>query len=463
MTWPATTWIKRLVPILLFVLCPISSTAQGESPPPSSTITSTITSPIISTTTAVRCGRLIDVKAGVAIPNAVLLIEKGKITAVGPEVKIPDGARVIDLGQSTVLPGLIDVHTHLLLNLSPELGDEQLNGMTVFTRMEPGKRALLGAAMARETLEAGFTTVRDLGNSGVNGDVALRDAIKEGWVVGPRMAVSTRALSPIGGQYGGLSQLGRDLIRQEYVEVTGGDEARRAVRSAVFDGATVIKVIVNNNTTILSLEEMKAIVDEAHRSGLKVAAHAIGGEATRNAAQAGVDSIEHAYTVPDDVLRLMAEKKIYLVPTDYPLDFLLQIVSTAGMTPERQKQQQAGLEKMLAGSRERLARAIKLGVPIAAGSDEYYAVPGKTRGQSALQSFRFYAESGMKPLDILRAATIDAAGLLGWERSLGSLEPGKYADLIAVPGNPLEDVMVLEKVSFVMKGGVVVRNESGPP
>jgi imidazolonepropionase-like amidohydrolase len=406
--------------------------------------------------TAVRCGRLIDVKAGRAVAGAVILIENGRITAVGSNVRIPAGARVLDLGPATVLPGLIDVHTHLLTNLDPGRADDQLAG-TMFTRMDPARRALLGAAMAREMLEAGFTAVRDLGNSGTNGDVALRDAIHQGWVTGPRMVVSTRALSPPGGQYGGLSAVGRSLVALEYAEVTGEGEARRAVRQAIADGATVIKVIVDAATS-LSLDEVKAIVDEAHRNRLKVAAHAIGDEAARIAAEAGVDSIEHAYTVPDDVLRMMAAKKIYLVPTDFPVDFLLQL-SKAEDTPELAKALREDLEKNAARSRDRLVRARRLGVPVAAGSDEYFAVPGRTRGQSARQIFRAYADAGMQPLDILRAATVDAAGLLGWQDFDGSLEPGKLADLIAVPGDPLADIGALDQVGFVMKGGVVVRDE----
>jgi len=432
-------WMKRLVPFALCLLFFVGP-ARPQTP-----------------VTAVRCGRLIDVKVGRAVANAVILIENGRITAAGPEVKVPAGARVIDLGSATVLPGLIDAHTHLLLSFDPDNPDDDLVALSAL-RLGTTRRALLGAANARETLEAGFTTVRDLGNAGRNGDVALRDAIGKGWVPGPRMQVSTRALSPLGGQFEQFATQFPGLTADEYAEVTGAEEARRAVRQALVDGATVIKVIVNNSAATLTLDEMRAIVEEAHRSGVKVAAHAIGDEPTRTAAQAGVDSIEHAYVVPDDVLRLMAEKKIYLVPTDFPVDFFLRLSRVHLKTPEEEKQARAGLEQTVARSRDRLARAIKAGVPVAAGSDEYYAIPGQTRGETAREMFRAYAAAGMKPLDILRAATVDAATLLGWEKRLGSLEPGKYADLIAVPGDPLEDAGQLEKVGFVMKGGVVVRD-----
>jgi imidazolonepropionase-like amidohydrolase len=434
--------MKRLVPIVLCLLFAAPAVPQaGE------------TSPV----TAIRCGRLIDVRAGHAVPNAVILIENGKIKAAGAGVRIPEGARVVDLGGATMLPGLIDAHTHLLTGFDPEVRDEDLNAMAT-VRLGTTRRVELGAVNAREMLRVGFTTVRDLGNSGLNGDVALRDAIQAGRAEGPRMVVSTRALSPVGGQFDRLTPETRNLVAQEYVEVTDAGEARRAVRRAAADGATVIKVIVNNAVATLSLETMKAIVDEAHRAKLKVAAHAIGDQPTRTAAQAGVDSIEHAYVVPDDVLRLMGAKKIFLVPTDYPADFYLRLSNPRG-DPERERALREGLGQVVDRGRRRLARARELGVPVAAGSDEYYAVPGETRGQSARRIFRAYAASGMRPLDVLRAATLDAARLLGWDDRIGSLEPGKLADLVAVPGDPLKDVTELEKVGFVMKGGVIVKDE----
>ncbi len=412
-----------------------------------------------TTTTAIRCGHLIDVKSGTVVANAVVLVDKGKITAAGAEVKIPEGAKTIDLGTSTCLPGLIDSHTHLLSNLPSGIGDQQGEAMMMYTQMSLAQRALLGAAMAREMLDAGFTAVRDLGNSGHNGDVALRDAIRDGWVPGPRMIVSTRALSPIGGQFRRLSPEGTALVPLDYVEVTSPEEGRRAVKQALFDGADCIKLIVNESGGTFSPEDLKAIVEEAHRAHRKVAAHAGGTEAITLAVDAGVDSIEHGYFVSDDLLRRMAEKKIYLVPTDFTVDDFAAVIRRPGMTAEDEKALRERLEKMSARVHDRLTRAVKLGVPIAAGSDAYYALPGKTRGQAALDLFRTYTDAGLKPLEILRAATMNAADLLGIADRTGTLEAGKDADLIAVPGDPLADLKQLEKVEFVMKGGAVVRND----
>jgi imidazolonepropionase-like amidohydrolase len=324
-----------------------------------------------------------------------------------------------------------------------------MNMLQTVAQLGTTRRVLLGVAMAREDLEAGFTTVRDLGNSGVNGDVALREAIQAGWVIGPRIVASTRALAAPGGQFGGLTPEAQELIEQEYAAISGVEEARRAVRQAVYDGADCIKVIVDSGPLMLSPEEMNVIVKEAHRVKKKVAAHVASDQAARIAAETGVDSIEHAYTVPDDVLKIMAEKHIFLVPTDFPT-----VDSYA--TPPVPAEVAAGIQRFIAANHDRLRRAVQMGVPIATGSDTYFQTPGKTRGQASLAMLRSHVAAGMTPSQVLRAATVDAAELLGMADRVGSIEAGKFADLIAVPGNPLDDIGTLEHASFVMKGGAVV-------
>jgi imidazolonepropionase-like amidohydrolase len=312
--------------------------------------------------------------------------------------------------------------------------------------------------MGREDLEAGITTVRDVGNSGWNGDVALRDAIRAGWVTGPRIVASTRALSAAGGQFRSLSPEAQKLIEQEYVAVSGVEEARRAVRQAFYDGADCIKVILSG-PSVLSLDEMKVIVEEAHGANRKVAAHAIGDKATRIAAEAGVDSIEHAYTVSDDVLKMMAEKGIFLVPTDsIPDAYVESHFNGRHPTQEERSREEAQVKRFTEASRSRLRRAVKAGVRIAAGSDMYVIWPGKTRGQASLAMLQAYAEAGMSPIEIIRAATMNAADLLG-RKDIGAIEAGKLADLIAVAGDPLKDISELQRIQFVMKGAQVVRNE----
>ena len=411
--------------------------------------------------TVVRAAKMIDVKAGTVVANPVIVVRGNRIVSVGPNAAVPAGARVIDLGNVTLLPGLIDAHTHLLQNYSGQLGGDDPNMLLTVASMSTAKRALLGAKMGREDLEAGITTVRDLGNSGFGGDVALRDAINAGWVTGPRMRASTRAISAAGGQFGPVQPEVQKLIEQEYAVVSTVDEARRAVRQAFYDGADLIKVIVNTGPRVVSLDEMKAIVEEARRVNRTVAAHAIGDTATRIAAEAGVSSIEHAYTIPDAVLAMMAQKGIYLVATDYPAAFYVDALGPGNLTPEQQKQQRAGAEQFAKGNADRLMRAVRAGVKVAFGSDEYYDTPGRTRGQASLLTLQAYQEAGMSPLEVLRTATVNAAGLLGWSDRIGAIEAGKLADIIAVDGDPLKDVKDLQKVRFVMKGGEVIKGPAG--
>jgi imidazolonepropionase-like amidohydrolase len=428
--------------VCVFALCTLA-TAQESAP---------------TQTIALKAARMITAVDDTVVKNGVVIIEGDRINAVGAALEIPARAKVIDLGDATLLPGLIDSHTHLLTEMDgTNLTLQDLEWLRIVATQSTAQRALLGAKHAREDLEAGITTVRDVGNSGVNGDVALRWAIDHGWVPGPRMINSTRALAAQGGQFGRLIPEARNIIEQEYVTIHGPESARQAVRQALYDGATCIKVIVNGDPASVTLDEMKAIVDEAHTSGVKVAAHAIGDAPTRIAAEAGVDSIEHAYGVKDDVLQMMAAKHIYLVPTDGTLK-TFEEMSSGTLQPteaERSKAEQE-LGPFVKDEQDRLRRAIKFGVPIAAGSDMYLTMPGMNRGQASLLLYEAYAEAGMTPMQIIHAATRDAADLLGMKDRVGTLEAGKLADIIAVPGDPLNDVKALEHATFVMKGGTVI-------
>lgn len=436
--------LSLLIPCAsLAIACP---TLHAQEPNPPSQIT------------ALRAARLIDAKSDAITPNAVVLVSGEKITAIGSNLSIPANAKVLDLGDSTLLPGLIDSHTHLLSEMDgSNLTLQDIEMLRIVATQSTAERALLGAKLGREDLESGITTVRDLGNSGVNGDVALRRAIDRGWVIGPRMVTATRALAAQGGQFGRLIPEAQSIIEQEYVTLHGPESARQAVRQALYDGATCIKVIVNGTPANVTLDEMKAIVDEAHLNKVKVAAHAIGDQATRFAAEAGVDSIEHAYVVPDDVLKTMAEKHIFLVPTDGTVKtFVDMSIGTRHATPD----ERSALEKQFAPfakrSQDRLQRAIKFGVPIAAGSDMYLSMPHLTRGQASLLVYDSYSESGMSPLDIIHAATRNAAELLGWQDRIGTLEPNKLADIIAVPGDPTKNIQALQHAAFVMKAGQII-------
>ena len=422
---PSRRLFTTVLGTLLLWSLPLPSWAQAPASPEPTRI-------------ALRAARLFDGKKDRVLADAVVLIEGSRIQAVGTGLSIPSGARVVDLGDVTLLPGLIDAHSHLLLEVDPESGGDSL--LSTVAQRSTAERALLGAKLGREMLEAGVTTVRDLGNSGLNGDVALRDAIQRGWVRGPRISASTRALAPQGGQFPTLQPPAQALIEQEYVTLSGVEEARRAVRQALSDGADCIKVIVDNGHNLLSLEELKVIVEEAHRKKRPVAAHTTTDESIRIAVQAGVDSVEHAYSLPEDVLAPMARKRIFLVPTEGPLD---------ACATER-------CGKLIAKAHDNLRRAVTAGVRLAAGSDMYSVMPGLTRGQASVKSFSAYAEAGLKPVDVLRAATVNAAELLRMQDQIGSLEPDKLADLLAVEGDPLKDIGALKQVRFVMKDGQVV-------
>jgi imidazolonepropionase-like amidohydrolase len=415
-------------------------------------------------TTLVKAARIVDVQAGRYVDGHAILIENDSIKEVGPaaalQARVPADAVVIDLGGATVLPGLIDCHAHLLSAMRARRTTGE-NILVTVAEMSASQRALLGAANAREALEAGITTVRNVGHSGVDGDAALRDAIGEGWVAGPRMQAATRKLTPPGGQAIALRhEVARAIVDLEFLTVSGPADARRAVQEAMFHGADVIKVVMDDPPRTLSADDARAIVAEAHRAGLKVAAHATTAAAIADAVEAGVDSVEHGDDATDATLAAMARKGIALVVTAWRGESVRELYSKSLFLNEADR---AGVEGFIgawtAGNRALVARARKAGVRIAAGSDMWFRYPDKTRGQATVVAFEGLQEAGLTPAEVLRAATVDAAKVMGWEERVGTLEAGRFADLIAVDGDPLAAVSALHGVRFVMKGGVVVRRQ----
>ena len=418
----------------------------------------------------VRAGRLLDPRTGNVLSPAAVLIEDDKIKEVGPPSRVqadaPAGARTIDLGGATLLPGLIDSHTHLLLDVIVPAEAESVrryngdfaSGLLLAIVESPDKRVLLGAQLAREDLESGFTTARNLGHSGVDGDVALRDAINAGRVPGPRILASGRKLITRGEYVQNLNPALADaILQQEFLLIDGADRAREAVRQNAFQNVDVIKVSADENLTV---PELAAVVDEAHRQHLKVAVHATEATSVQTAIDAGADSIEHGNEATAEQLKLMRNKGIFfdLTPT-FGDGLWSRIHELITVSPAVRSANAAGDDRSRKRTADRVARVLKSGVKFAAGSDMCWFYPGKTRGQATATMFPTLLKAGMPPLDIIRAVTTSAAEMLGWQDRVGAVEPGKFADLVAVAGDPIADITELERVRFVMKGGEVVRND----
>jgi imidazolonepropionase-like amidohydrolase len=393
--------------------------------------------------TAIKAGKLVDPETGTTAANQVILVEKGRIKEVGGTVAIPADATVIDLSRSTVLPGLFDAHTHLCYTTHPEQRSQLFVDLTETTAY----RAIEGTKNAKDMLEAGFTTVRDVGNNGRYADTALREAIENGVVPGPTMINAGRIIAPFGGQYQ-LQPDRPELGNPEYLFADTHDEMVKAIRENIQFGALVIKIVVDDQKYIYSVDDIKFIVDEAHRAGLKVAAHCMTTEGARNAALGGVDSIEHGFRMTDEVLQLAKDKGVVLVGTD----FTEKAANLLGPGPEFAKQFHAIFL-------DRLKRAYKVGITMAYGTDAFFATPGETRGTIAVSYIDSFTEAGIPAKDILKIMTTNAARLLGVEKQRGSIKTGLFADIIATPSNPLDDINTLKKVSFVMKQGKVYKQQ----
>ena len=419
--------------------------------------------------TLVKAGRLLDPRSGNVLAPAVVLIEGSKIKEIGVPAKVqaPSGAKIVDLGKATLLPGLIDSHTHLFLDIVIPPEEELKRHENPFFAPadlmaiveSPTKRAFLGAQNAREDLESGITAVRNLGHSGVDGDTELRDAINAGRVPGPRMLAAGRKLITRGDYLQNLNPALADaILNQEFLFIDGADRARAAVRQNVFQNVDVIKVTADVNLTV---PELAAAVEEAHRNHLKIAVHAAEKAAIQTAIDAGADSIEHGNEASDEQLKQMRDKGIFLdlTPTAYG-GWLLKIMEPSIVLSPEYRASRAN--RSTQGDKEYqdlVQRVLKSGVKFAAGTDMCWWYPGKTCGQASVITLLNLHSAGVPTLDVIRAITVNAAEMLGWQDRIGTIEPGKFADLVAVSGDPIADIHELERVQFVMKNGEVVKND----
>ena len=431
--------LKAFLLSWVFLFCPILASPQPN--PESRPHTSIV----------VKAGRLLDVRKGAYLEDAAIWIKGERVKEVGRSSEIishaPKEAKVIDLGNATVLPGLIDCHTHIMARIA----DSDDGYALALATKSQAFRALEGAFDARLILNAGFTSVRDVESEGSGyADVALRDAIEQGLAEGPRMQVSTRGIAAVG-QYEPFG-ISPDLTNfpSGAQMVSGVEEARRAVREQIGHGADLIKVYADWRDPTLTPEEIHVIVEEAHKQKRKVAAHATTPEGIKNAVMAGVDSIEHGHEVTTEDLELMKVHGTFLVPTLGVIDAFGEQHKDDPIPPEAQRRRDAFFQ----GLQQEIQQAMKLGVKIALGFDA--SAPDR-QGKSADELIAL-TKRGMTPAQAIQAATVNAAELMGWQDKVGALEAGMDADLIAVEGDPLRDITVLQRVKFVMKGGTVVKN-----
>jgi imidazolonepropionase-like amidohydrolase len=393
--------------------------------------------------TAIKAGKLVDPETGVTTVNQIILVEGQNIKAVGADVKIPSGAVVIDLSKLTVLPGLFDAHTHLCMNMRHK---RDAGNYYITTLLDSNAfRAIEGVANARSMLEYGFTTVRDIGNAGNYADTDLRRAIEQEIVPGPTIINAGRIIAPYGGQFQ-MQPDKPELGNPEYFYADTPDELKKAVRQNIHYGARVIKIVVDDQRYIYSVDDIKLVIEEAHLAGLKVAAHCWTEKGALNAVLAGVDSIEHGVKMSDDAMRIAKSKNIALVPTPFT-----ETDARENGQPGSNKEahQQLFIDPV--------KRAYKIGMPLVFGPDVIFTTKEYPRGRLSIETIDNWQEAGIPPLAILQALTSNAAKLLGVEKTRGALRAGMRADVIATAQNPVDNIQTLQKVSFVMKNGKVFK------
>ena len=414
-------------------------------------------------TIALKAARLFDGKSSSLLQNGVVIVRGDKIVDAGSNLPLPSGAQVIDLGDATLSPGFMDAHTHLTADYSGNYNERRLQELD----LNVSEQAIRATMFARATVEAGFTTVRDLGSRFVASrefvDVALRNSINKGTIVGPRMLVATKGIGATGGHFDPTSGF-RDFLfgrEPDYTDgiANGPDEIRKAVRFEVKNGADVIKAAVSGGVLSLADEvdtpqltpaEMAALVDESHRLRRKVAVHCHGDQAAREAIEAGVDSIEHGSFMKPETLAMMKKKGTYLTPTLMASEWIMG--KLANYPAALQEKAKAAFN----ARSEMFRNAVKMGVKISFGTDAAVYPHGENA-----KEFKLMVDLGMSPIDALKSATTSDAELFGVAQKLGTLEKGKLADVIAVPGDPTTDITATARVSFVMKEGKIIRQ--GPP
>jgi imidazolonepropionase-like amidohydrolase len=390
--------------------------------------------------TAIRAGRLIDPESGTAAANAVILIENGRFTAAGANVAVPAGARVIDLSQLTVLPGLVDAHNHLALTYKDE-PESNVYYLTYVLDSTP-LRAIQAASNGMQMLASGFTIVRDMGNNGNYADSALRIAIEQGWIPGPTIINSGIIIGGMGGQFYPTPEMAKDhnIVYPEYLDADTNDEIVKAVRQNALFGAKVIKICVDCKPWGYTVDEIRLFISEAAKAGLKVEGHVQTVDGARRAIEAGIWSIAHDSGLNDAMHKGMAEKGIWRAGTETPISL------TGHTNPQRYQRTVAGLKN-----------AFENKVPLTFSTDADYYVPGKTRGEVAIEFIETWKAAGIPNAEILRAMTMNGYRASETERTRGPIKAGMIADLIAVRGNPLESIDALRDVQFVMKDGMVFK------
>lgn len=414
--------LALLVLIGIIVLLPVSGQAQ---------------------ITALKTGKLVDPETGTVTTNQIILIEGQTIKAVGADLKIPENAVVIDLSRQTVLPGLFDAHAHLCMSTRRRRD----NGNYYFTTLldTNAYRALQGAANARSMLEYGFTTVRDIGNAGNYADTALRLAIEDGLIPGPTLINAGRIIAPFGGQFQ-LQPEKRELGTPEYFYADTRDELKKAVRENIHFGARVIKIVTDDQPYIYSVEDIRFVIEEAGRAGVKVAAHCWTAAGALNAATAGVASIEHGVAITNEALEIAKRNGVALVPIPFT-----EIDARTHRTPGANKKRN---EEWFI---DPVKRAYKFGVTLVHGPDVIFTTDEYPRGRLSIETIDHWVEAGIPAKTILQALTTNAARLLGVEKERGWLRAGMKADLIATAENPLDNIGTLKAVRFVMKDGKVFK------